>query len=93
MRLVDLAGWPPSHGGAYRGNSPNSPQEAMIEEVVSVIENGIVFKNVVTFICTFNGLPISYAFPAPNMPTAERIASILQNSVGKSLFDVGKEQL
>ena len=89
MRVMDLPNWPPDSGGPFKAGDvfPISPESVIIEEVVRVDGKKI------TFSCTLNGNRQSYDFSAPYGNTATKLAVILKNNVGKTLFVAGMTEL
>ena len=89
MRVMNLPNWPPDSGGAFKTGDvfPISPESVIIEGVVRVAGKTI------TFTCAFNGKQQAYDFSAPDEKTAEKVAVILKNNVGKTLFSVGMMEI
>ncbi len=85
MRVMDLPHWPPDSGGPFKAGDvfPVSAESVIIENVVRVDGEKI------TFTCTFNGKLQSYDFSAPDEKIAAKLAVILKDNVGKTLFSVG----
>ena len=84
-RVMDLPGWPPQSGGAFkRGDvTPESTDQVTIDHVLHATE-----KNV-SFVCIFNGESVGYDLLVADMNTAEKVAKIIAENRGKRLFDIG----
>jgi hypothetical protein len=89
MRIMDLDGWVPQSGGAYRGGDkfPISAEEVTIEKVLRAM------KDHVAFTCDFGGKSVGYDFYVPSLHVAEKVATILNANVGKTLFSIGAIEL
>jgi FKBP-type peptidyl-prolyl cis-trans isomerase 2 len=89
LRVMDLPQWPPDSGGEFK----HGDKFAISSEHVVIKEVTKVDGTKLTFTCTFNGKKLSYDYAAPSVRTAEKLAEILQNNVGKTLFSVGVIEL
>ena len=59
-----------------------------------IIENVVrIDGKEITFTCTFDGKRQSYDFAAPDEKIAAKLAVILKDNVGKTLFSVGTIEL
>jgi len=84
-RVMDLDGWPPVSGGAYRpGNSfAISTEQALIKDVQRVTDRNVHFT------CLLEGRDQGYDLFVPNENTANKLAAILRDNVGETLFSIG----
>ena len=89
LRVMDLPHWPPDSGGSFASGDrfSTSAEEVLIDEVTKVDGTKV------TFTCTFDGRKLTYDFAAPSVRTAEKLATILRENVGKTLFAVGVIEL
>jgi hypothetical protein len=88
MKVRDLEGWPPQPGGSYK-TSYTVPlsEEAMIEKVVSVLDDNVCFSG------TASGNQHAYDFEAPNKGVTLNLKKILESNIGMSVFSVGEVEL
>lgn len=85
-KVNELAGWDPNAtGSSYeRGSNFTIPAEQVIVKLVVQI-----VKNCVEYIGKFQGKPLPYSLEAKDEKMAKKLATILENSIGISLRDVG----
>jgi hypothetical protein len=84
--VKDLENWPPQVCTAFlpRGSAfPSSLDEAIAK---GVMRNG---KTSFEFICTAAGADFNYPFSERDVGTAEKLWTIFENSLGKSLLSIG----
>jgi hypothetical protein len=89
LRVMDLPHWPPEPGGAFKPGDQLaiSSEQVLIDEVMKVDGTKL------TFTCAFDGKKLSYDYAAPSVRTAEKLAMILRENVGNTLFSVGVIEL
>jgi hypothetical protein len=85
MRVMDLPGWVPQPGGAYRPGDliPLAAEEVTIEGVSRVMDN------YVSFTCIFRGRPVSYDFWVSDQRLAAKVVKILKENIGETLLSIG----
>jgi hypothetical protein len=83
-RVMDLPGWPPQSGGAYKPGEvfPISTDEVTVERFLLITEGHVAF------ICRFNGRSFAYDFFVADEKIAGKFVNIINDSHGKKLFDV-----
>ena len=89
MRVMDLKGWVPQSGGAFKSGNvfPMSAEQVTIEKILRVMDDHV------SFTCDFGGRSEGYDFFVPDKKTANKIAKILNDNVGKTLFSIGFMEL
>ena len=92
MRIRDLPGWVPQPGGARStGELVPRPTEVFIERVLQVFNDNLIFT------CRFvdissdkpEGRSVFYSFPMLEKGTLRKIAEIINQHVGKTLWSIG----
>jgi hypothetical protein len=87
MRVLDLAGWPPQGGaGAFdtRAASFRSyPELVLIRKVDRIVNTRVDIT------CIFAEGLVTFRYFAPDKPTAESMAEIIEKNRGKSLEFIG----
>jgi hypothetical protein len=84
-RVMDLPGWPPQPGGAFKGGDtfPQSTDQVTVDKYLNLV------RNHVSFTCIWNGKPVGYDFTVPDEATGKKVQKILEANLGKKLFDIG----
>lgn len=85
QRVMDLPGWPPQSGGAFKPGEifPQSSEEVTIERVLRMNDGHLLFA------CRFDGRSVFYDFPLLDEKTGAKVADILNDNIGKTLFSIG----
>lgn len=84
MRVMELAGWPPGAAGPFKSRGDQftiGTENAMVENVTKVDGKKV------NFICRSGDRSDRYFFDCPDEKVAAKLATILKQNIGKSLFD------
>jgi hypothetical protein len=85
LRVSDLPEWPSDSSGSYspgRDTFATGAEEPAIKDVVQVAVDTVTFR------CMFRGQLLTYELPSPDARTAQEVASILRENVGKALLSI-----
>jgi len=83
-RVMDLPGWAPQPGGAKKAGDvfPTSTDDVFIESVITYVNEHLIFT------CKFRGASVFYDFPMLDQETANKVAAILKDHIGKTLTSI-----
>ena len=88
MRLRELGGWPPQPGGAHKpGARFPVAGESVVKELAALRDRTITFKGV------FDGYAHSYHYTAESEKVALQIHSLVNESMGLTVAELGELQI
>jgi hypothetical protein len=85
LRISDLPEWPPDSSGSYSPGGDTfatGAEEPAIKDVVQIAVKSVTFR------CVFRGQLLTYELPTPDARTAQEVASILRENVGKAILSI-----